>query len=417
MQWQTAGSPSKENWGFKCLGHVGDDRIARRITPLIRKWPGESQHRRAVMGLDILLAIGTDIALMNLNGIAQKVKFKGIKDAARERIQELANRLGLTSEQLADRLVPDLGLEANGTLRLDYGARSFTVGFNEHLAPFVKDETGKLRKTLPKPGVRDDEALAEPAFQRFKQLKKDVRAIAKLQVARFEKAMLLQRRWTVPEFQEHLVQHPLIVHVVRRLIWGVFAEDGSLSQTFRVAEDGSYADQEDEVVSPPKDGLVGIVHAIELEPQTAADWGDVLSDYEILQPFAQLGRPLFRLTPEEKTAMQWVRNPKQSIPVGRVVGLVNRGWERGEPMDGGAILDMSYPLPDGRNEVRMVLGGGGVWVGYISEQDEDPTIESIVVCRCGDWSENPSMPLGEVPEAIMSEVIAAVHDLQRPVQA
>jgi len=44
----------------------------RRLTPMIRAWPGESAHARAVIGLDVLAAIGSDVALMHLHGIAQK---------------------------------------------------------------------------------------------------------------------------------------------------------------------------------------------------------------------------------------------------------------------------------------------------------------------------------------------------------
>ena len=172
----------------------------------------------------------------------------------------------------------------------------------------------------------------------------------------------------------------------------MYDEGGTLVTTFRVAEDGSYADQEDEAFAVPSAKSVGIVHVIELDPQTAADWGDVLSDYEILQPFPQLGRPVYRLEAAERQAMKWVHQPKQAVPLGRMLGLVNRGWERGVPQDAGVVHDMLYPLPDGVHEVRMLLGGGRIWAGYIEGQEEDPTVEAILVCRRGDWSDTPCMP-------------------------
>jgi hypothetical protein len=64
-----------------------------------------------VTGLDVLAAIGSDVALMHLNGIAQKVKFKGLQEKARAKIDQLAQARGLSAEELADRLVPDLGLD------------------------------------------------------------------------------------------------------------------------------------------------------------------------------------------------------------------------------------------------------------------------------------------------------------------
>ncbi|MFV2180136.1 hypothetical protein, partial [Actinomadura sp. LOL_011] len=70
--------------------------------PVIRAWPGEGGHAKAVTGLDVLAAIGTDTALMHLNTIAQRVKFKALKTRAQEKIDEVAAGLELTAEQLAD---------------------------------------------------------------------------------------------------------------------------------------------------------------------------------------------------------------------------------------------------------------------------------------------------------------------------
>ena len=75
-------------------------------------WPGAAQHARAVTGLDVLAASGTDTALNGVNNIARRVKFIGIKNKTREKIEEVAATLGLTAEELSDRLVPDFGLDA-----------------------------------------------------------------------------------------------------------------------------------------------------------------------------------------------------------------------------------------------------------------------------------------------------------------
>jgi predicted DNA-binding WGR domain protein len=91
-RWQGAGYPSKDGWVLEALGLVGDDETVRRLAPLIRAWPGESAHARAVAGLDVLSAIGSDIALMHLYGIAQKAKFKGLKTKAQEKMEKTEER-------------------------------------------------------------------------------------------------------------------------------------------------------------------------------------------------------------------------------------------------------------------------------------------------------------------------------------
>jgi hypothetical protein len=230
--WLEAGGPSKEGWALTMLGQFGNDDTARKLTPFIRAWPGEAAHARAVTGLDVLAAIGSDVALMLLNGIAQKVKFKGLQDKAREKIDAIAEARGLSTEELEDRLAPDLGLDEQGTMRLDFGPRAFKVGFDETLKPYVRETTGgdgvdgARLPDLPKPKKTDDAELSKEAVERFKLLKKDARTIASQQLLRLEVAMCARRRWTPEVFRIFLVEHPLVRHIVQRLIWGVYEVEG-----------------------------------------------------------------------------------------------------------------------------------------------------------------------------------------------
>jgi len=41
-----------------------------------------------VKGLEVLATIGSDVALMHLDRIAQKVKFKGLQEKARAKMQQ-----------------------------------------------------------------------------------------------------------------------------------------------------------------------------------------------------------------------------------------------------------------------------------------------------------------------------------------
>ncbi|MFJ5228937.1 hypothetical protein ACIQBJ_03460 [Kitasatospora sp. NPDC088391] len=114
QEWRLAGMPAKEGWALHLLGEFGDDAVARGLTPVLCEWPGQGAHRRAVEGLDVLAALGTDTALRQLHALAQWVKFKGLRTRAQEKVAELADGLGLTPDRLADRLVPDLGPSPDG---------------------------------------------------------------------------------------------------------------------------------------------------------------------------------------------------------------------------------------------------------------------------------------------------------------
>ncbi|HAM6165849.1 TPA: WGR and DUF4132 domain-containing protein [Escherichia coli] len=355
--WTEAGAPAKENWAFTSLGILGNDDTARKLTPLIRAWPGESQHKRAVSGLDVLADIGSDVALMLLNGIAKKIKFVALQEHAREKINIVAENRGLTMAELEDRLAPDLGLDSSGSLTLDFGPRQFTVGFDETLKPVVRDANGKVLKDLPKQNQSDDKTLATDAVNLFKQLKKDVRAIASQQVDRLEQAMCQRRRWTAEQFRLFLVEHPLVRHLTRRLIWGVYSTENELLACFRVAEDNSYSTADDDLFTLPEGDIsVGIPHVLEISPTDAAAFGQLFADYELLPPFRQLDRNSYALTETERNASELIRWAGRKCPSGRVMGLANKGWIKGTPLDAGWIGWMIKPL--GRWSLIMEIDEG-----------------------------------------------------------
>ncbi|GAA0247015.1 hypothetical protein GCM10009527_049530 [Actinomadura nitritigenes] len=351
--WRERGAVAKEAWRFTALGRLGDDEAVRGLVPLIRAWPGEGGHHHAVRGLDVLALIGTDLALRELHAISQKARYKGLKQRAQEKVEEIAAARGLTPEQLGDRLVPDLGLDAAGTLVLDYGPRRFTAGFDETLRPHVVDELGRRRADLPKPGVRDDPALAPAAHRRYADLKKDVRAIAGLQIRRLELAMTAGRRWTPDEFTAFFVRHPLVWHIARRLVW--LAEHGGTATAFRLAEDRTFADVADTAVALPDGAAVGIAHPLHLG-DALDGWSAVFADYEILQPFPQLGRDVHALTDEEAAGGRLPRFEGATVPFGNVLGLERRGWHRGPVNSDGGIDSMVRPVARRQD---------GAWTRYV----------------------------------------------------
>ncbi|MFI0451950.1 DUF4132 domain-containing protein [Actinomadura sp. 6N118] len=346
------GGLGDEGWVLTALGLFGNDTTARELARVIRAWPGMNGHLLAVAGLDVLLAIGTDTALAQLNGIAERIKYKGLKGQARERIAALAADRGLTGEQLSDRLVPGLGLNADGTLVLDYGPRQFTIGFDEQLKPYVLDQDGKRRASLPKPGARDDAELAPAAHKRFATLKKEVRTVAAGRLERLERAMVAGRRWTADEFRELIVEHPLVWHLAHRLLWTT--GDG---RTFRVAEDRTLADLDDAEARLTGSDSVRLVHPLNLTPDTLAAWSDVFADYEIIQPFPQLGRPVHALTDAERAGTELGRFRDVTVAAGAALGMERRDWDRGDPQDNGIIFWISRRLPGART-VMVALDPG-----------------------------------------------------------
>ncbi|WP_223837520.1 DUF4132 domain-containing protein [Streptomyces venezuelae] len=409
-EWRLAGMPAKEAWTLHALGYLGDDETVHRLTPLIRRWPGAGAHQRAVDGLDVLAAIGSDTALLSLHGIAQRVKFKALKARAAQKIDEVAGVLGLSGEQLSDRLVPDFGLDAQGSTVVDYGPRRFTVGFDEQLKPYVLDEAGKRLKDLPKPGVKDDAEQAPAERKRFAALKKDVRTVAADQVRRLEDAMTTQRTWTGAEFRQLFVEHPLVWHLARRLVWLAGDDATAPATAFRVAEDRTYADVTDETVTVAADAVVRLAHPLHLG-DTLPAWSELFADYEILQPFRQLGRPVAVPTEEEAAGYRLTRFEGITVPVGRLLGLTKRGWERGVPQDAGVERWISRRL--GPKVYLVIALDMGIAVGMVNEFPDQKLDTVWLDTHPGDhWSRGEyRLKFGDLDPVTASEVLTDLAEL------
>lgn len=405
--WHDRGGNPNEKWAFTALGVFGSDDSARKLTPMIRAWPGEKLHARAVIGLDVLAAIGTDTALMLLNGIALKLKFKALQDSAREKTREIADARGLTSEELEDRLAPTLGLDEQGSLLLDFGARQFRVGFDEALKPYVRDADGVRLADLPKPNKRDDAALAAAAVESYKLLKKDVRTIAAQQVKRLEIAMCSGRRWDSDSFIALLVKHPLVRHLAQRLVWAVYASEascgGRLAGCFRVGADGGLTDAFDDSYTLPAAAQVGIAHALDLPASDAETFGKLFADYELLQPFPQIGRETYALTQDELASDELLRWVHLEMPGERLMGLTDKGWYRGKARDAGGIWAYNKDVGAGRTVELGIYPG--LDVNNLNDYSEQ-TLQAVKVGAINQWGDiGTPQPLRVLDPVVASELI------------
>ncbi|MBB6136499.1 hypothetical protein HD842_004677 [Massilia aurea] len=424
--WLNASAPSRDNWALLSLGALGNDDTARKLTPFLRTWPSEGAAARAMTGLTVLAAIGSDVALMFLNGIAQKAKSRPLQDKARDKIADVAEARGLTPEELEDRITPDLGLDADGSLLLDFGPRAFKVGFDEALKPFVREwhdsAPGKRLPDLPKPKQTDDALLAGPAIERFKLLKKDARTIASQQVLRLELAMCTRRRWSTDVFAQCIAGHPLVRHLVRRLVWGVYAmpleaidegHGGALRACFCVDENGAYVTAGDDPFTVPEGAeiRIGLPHALDLSAEQVAGFGQLLADYELLQPFPQLGRATHALTADERSANKLLRWKDVRVATGKVLGLSHIGWRRGSSEDGGIISTCGKDADGGRT--LELTFAPGLFAGMLDEEPEQ-TLGEVTLGRAGrsGWGQDASLATFDTLDPIAaSELIRDMEHL------
>lgn len=422
--WLANGAIHKQGWCMTGAGLIGSSGFVRRLTPLIRLWPGMAQHKRAVEGLTALRNVGTHEALGAIAGIANKSTFAAIKKRAGEAMEEIAAEIGLSRGQLEDRVIPDGGFDERGRILLDYGPRRFVATLTPEAKVVAREAddngnpVGKSKATLPKPGKNDDQELAEASRKRFSAVKKDVGAIAKIQASRFEQAMLNGRRWSAEEFTTYVQPQPLLRGLLAGVIWGVY--DGQdLVGTFRIDEDGTLVNHDDETVE--LDGReVGILHPIELDEDALAKETSALADFELAPPFRQLDRPVFTLPEDQGDDVELHDLPGDIDPRKLVGTFAKFGWERGDAFDNGEYrLHAWYFQPSDQTVAIVYTGVAHGALEYAEPQQIEHVMlltGQVAASKLG-WGEREAfdqfhpVPWAQAPARMISEVRALLADL------
>ncbi|MCB0912803.1 MAG: DUF4132 domain-containing protein, partial [Propionibacteriaceae bacterium] len=373
--WLGSGAASKERALFVASGYLGADGFVQQLAPLVRDWPGESQHQRAVLGLNVLAATGTKAALQAISGIAGKSKFKGVQEAAKASMATLAALQGLTADQLADRVVPDGGLDARGSRVFDYGPRSFRVTLSPQGKLVVRDldadgrPTGKPRTALPAPNSRDDAGAAASAKAEFGLLRKQLGDLARIQTARLEQAMVTGRSWSGAEHREFLVGNPLLNSLIRPLVWEVM--DGGSRTLVRVTEEREYLLVDEDVAEPSDAAQLRLAHPLGLSEAERAAWQQHLTDYDLIAPVEQLDRAVFAVP----AGLAGRDLPARLLPQGKIhpgslIGTLEKfGWRRGSPADAGVINFCWLPFPE-LDQAVVIQIMDGLWTGMIAESGD-----------------------------------------------
>lgn len=414
-KWLAEGAQSKTKWVLPFAAAFGGPAMTPKLTRAIHDWP---QHARGAIACDAVaaLALSPDpAALLTVDAISRKFKFRQVKTAAGQALENAAGELGITAEELADRIVPDLGFSADGTRVFDYGSRSFTVRLTPTLELEITNDGGKTVKNLPAPGKTDDAEKADAAYSAFKLMKKQIKTTVTAQKARLEAALSALRCWSADAWRALFVGNPIMHQFAISLIWGVY-QDGRMLTTFRYMEDGSFNTVDEEEYQLPDNAQIGLAHPVELEVETLDGWKRQLEDYEITQSIPQLDRPVYRLEPgmEQTRSLERFGGKKLNglSLSGKLQGL---GWYRGSVEDAGIFY--TFYREDPALHMGVELNFSGCYVGgendtvtvYEATFYRSGTVRRGSYCYDTPTAEN-TFALGDVPPRYYSEI---VYQLER----
>ncbi len=405
------GGEAKKKWVLYFSSIYGGFSMVEILKSQIAKWADNSRGAIAAEATKALALNPASIALVTVDAMSRKYKYRQVKKAAADAMEFAAQQLNITKEQLSDRIVPDLGFDESMKIVFDYGNRKFDIFLNTALELEVIDVNGKKLKTIPAVGKTDDEVIASESLKRFKELKKQLKLTATTQRDRLEMALANGRKWTKQAYESLFVKNPIMHQFAISLVWGVY-ENGVLSETFRYMEDGSFNSFDEEEIELSENAIVGIVHPIEMEKELLNSWKEQLSDYEVVQPFSQLERVVYTKNEDEKTEMESTKFAGKVLNASTLTTkLLAQGFIRGEALDAGIFT--SFNKTNDELDICAELIFTGARVEYVEDlkavtkQIRFFKKEYLSLCEW-DRTEQHFIKIADVEEKFYSEILASV---------
>ncbi len=226
--------------------------------------------------------------------ILARVKYPKIRAKIDAALNEAAEKAGVTRAALDELTVPTHDLDGQGQVALDLSGGQAIVALSGNKDVEIRwlSPEGKSLKA-PSAAMKED----KEAIKAAKALAKEIEADLATQIIRLQRLFLDDRSWPQEEWRARYLDHPLIRLLAQRLIWwiekdgqrvSVIAHDDLLTDVSGTAVDGENA-------------IIRLWHPIDDTVDAVLQWRDRIEALQIVQPFAQAWREIYRLTDAERT--------------------------------------------------------------------------------------------------------------------
>ncbi len=342
---------------------------------------------------------------VQLMQLSRRLKDGNQRPAIERALEEATRRLGIGREQLEQQAVPDLGLDADGCLRRVLGefTAELAIAGSRPGEWGWRDAEGKSYKAPPA-RLKAEHAEALKALRRERdELGKALTA----QRDRVERLLLGERVLSAADWRKRYLDHPLVRHIARRLIWQVEAGGGETV----IWHDGALVNAAHEPVAWPGDAAsVRLWHPLTTASEVAAAWRDWLDAHGVVQPFKQAHREIYVLTDaERRTGTYSNRFAAHILRQHQFKRLCDeRGWRYG--------VVTGYDAPSTTRATRSLPNGGRVefWIeaqtlGEGTWAESSGVLlyvatDQVRFCR----RDGAPRPLAEIPPLLFSETMREV---------
>ena len=286
-------------WGLPLLDQPGETTgpLGRFVETCFRKVPswGPRSVKLGNAGLYALSAM-TDSAgaAAEMFRLRTKIKYPSAKKLLDVRLEALATASGQDISALEDLSLPDFGLSADGTRSVSIGDARVELKLDANkLTVNWFGANGKPVKSVP----QSVKMNAKQELAEIRQRVKDIDAARSSQTFRLEQSWVDERDWSLADWTQHFLNHPLRRLIVTALVWRAVNGDGVVH--FMADGDG-FVDSEGKKVAITQGSRISLWHPLHSQPDEVLRWRQHIIHADITQPFKQTHREIYVLTDAER---------------------------------------------------------------------------------------------------------------------
>ncbi|MFE5936490.1 DUF4132 domain-containing protein [Streptomyces sp. NPDC056470] len=268
-------------------------------------------------------------AVQWLGRVRGKVRNRTVLKAAAKALEAVSGRAGLTPSMLRERGTPAHGLDGRGMREETLGEYTAVLSVQEPGVASLsfRGPQGRVLKSAPK-------AVREAYGERLAPLRtalKELRTLLAVERARLEEHLAAGTTWPAEDWQRYYIDHPVTGRAARALLWEVAPEaDGRWTAGVPERTGGGWAlAGADGTATPVAPGArLRLWHPIRAEAEEVGEWREELTERELRQPFKQVFREVYPLTPAEvATGSYSNRFAGHILRYGQARALMaERGW-------------------------------------------------------------------------------------------
>jgi hypothetical protein len=356
--------------------------------------------RVATASVLVLAGRSGELPLSTLARLSLSVRNKALHGRILEALERLGAARGWSFAEVMEQAVDAHGLDADGALRRDVGDHEATVRLvpGAARATLTWTRAGKAVRTPPR-AIRDEAA----------DLKAAARAVDRTVAAertRVESLLSTARTWAFHEWAQRYCAHPITGAVARTLVWQTRVAD-TWCAGVPVCVDGEWRLVDPDGVAHAGD-RVRLWHPIRAGLDEVRAWRDHATGSGLRQPFKQVFREVYLLTPaEESTGVYSNRFAAHVLRYPQASALLRvRGWRA-----------THLGLYDGGGDAEATKEFAGVWRASFFIEAVQPDAGTYEVRHCTtdrvrfarrDGAYWEQSRLADVPAEVFSEAMRDV---------